>query len=74
MINIMDIFRERLVDMYNENKIKKDINITDYIMEYRGLLLDINAFVTNPNTHKKIILQICPELRFDEKLMLEINN
>jgi hypothetical protein len=74
MINIMDIFRERLVDMYNENKIKKDINVTDYIMEYRGLLLDINAFVTNPNTHKKIILQLCPELRFDEKLMLDMND
>jgi hypothetical protein len=74
MINIMDIFRERLVEMYNDNKLKKDINVTDYIMEYRGLLLDINAFVTNPNTHKKIILQLCPELRFDEKIMLEINN
>jgi glutaredoxin len=69
MINIMDIFRERLVDMYNENKIKKNINVTDYIMEYRGLLLDVNAFLTNPNTHKRIILELCPELRFDEKYL-----
>ncbi len=69
MINIMDIFRSRLVDMYNENKIKKNISVTDYIMEYQGLLLDINAFLTNPNTHKKIILQLCPELRMDDNLL-----
>ena len=67
MLNIMDIFRARLVDMYNENKIKKNINVTDFIMEYQGLLFDVNAFLTNPNTHKRIILQLCPELRFDEK-------
>ena len=69
MLNIMDIFRGRLVEMYNENKIKKDIRITDYIMEYQGLLFDINAFLTNPNTHKKIILQLCPELRFDDNYL-----
>ncbi len=71
MLNIMDIYRERLVDMYNENKIKKNISVTDYIMEYQGLLFDINAFLTNPNTHKKIILQLCPELRFDDNLLIE---
>ena len=69
MLNIMDIYRERLVEMYNENKIKKNISVTDYIMEYQGLLFDINSFLTNPNTHKRIILQLCPELRFDEKYL-----
>ncbi len=69
MLNIMDLFRVRLVDMYNENKIKKDINVTDFIMEYQGLLFDVNAFLTNPNTHKRIILQLCPELRFDDKFL-----
>ena len=69
MLNIMDIYRERLVDMYNENKKKKDIKVTDYIMEHQGLLLDVNAFLTSPNTHKRIILQLCPELRFDEKYL-----
>ena len=73
MLNIMDIFRERLVVMYNENKIKKNINVTDFIMEKQGLLLDINAFLTNPNTHKKIILNMCPELRMDDMLLLEMN-
>ena len=69
MLNIMDIFRVRLVDMYNDNKIKKDISVTDFIMEKQGILFDVNAFLTNPNTHKRIILQLCPELRFDEKYL-----
>jgi hypothetical protein len=69
MINIMDIYRGRLVDMYNENKIKKNTSVSDYIMEYQGLLFDINSFLTNPNTHKKIIINMCPELRFDENLL-----
>ena len=69
MLNIMDIYRERLVDMYNENKIKKNISVTDYIMEYQGLLFEINAFLTNPNTHKRIILQLCPELRFEDNML-----
>jgi hypothetical protein len=55
--------------MYNENKIKKDINVTDYIMEKQGLLLDVNAFLTNPNTHKKIVLNMCSELRMDDLLL-----
>ena len=53
MLNVMDIFRLRLLEMYNENKIKKDINVTDYIMEKQGLLLNVNAFLTSPITHKK---------------------
>ncbi len=69
MINIMDIYRSRLVDMYNENKIKKNINVTDYIMECQGLLFDVNAFLTNPNTHKRIILNMCPDLRIDDKFL-----
>jgi hypothetical protein len=69
MINIMDIYRSRLVDMYNENKIKKNINVTDYIMEHQGLLFDVNAFLTNPNTHKRIIVNMCPELRIDDKFL-----
>jgi hypothetical protein len=72
MLNVMDIYRLRLLDMYNENKIKKDINVTDYIMEKQGLLLNVNAFLTNPITHKKIILNMCSELRMDDKLLLQM--
>jgi hypothetical protein len=73
MLNVMDIYRLKLVDMYNENKIKKNINVTDYIMEKQGMLLDVNAFLTNPNNHKKIILNMCSELRIDDKLLLGID-
>jgi hypothetical protein len=69
MLNIMDIYRMKLLDMYNENKIKKDINITDFIMEKQGILLDVNAFLTNPHTHKRIILNMCPDLRIDDKFL-----
>ena len=58
-----------VVELINENKIKKNINVTDYIMEYQGLLFEVNAFLTNPNTHKRIILQLCPELRFEENML-----
>jgi hypothetical protein len=69
MLNVMDIYRLKLVDMYNENKIKKNINVTDYIMEKQGMLLEVNSFLTNPNTHKKIILNMCSELRIEEKYL-----
>ncbi len=69
MLNIMDIYRMKLLDMYNENKTNKNINVTDYIMEKQGLLLDVNAFLTNPNTHKRIILNMCPELRMENKML-----
>ena len=73
MINVMDIYRLRLVDMYNENKLKKDINVTDYIMEKQGLLLNVNAFLTSPITHKKIVLNMCSELRMDDNLLIEMS-
>ena len=69
MLNIMDIYRMKLLDMYNENKIKKDINVTDFIMEKQGLLLDVNAFLTSPITHKRIILNMCPELRMEDRMI-----
>jgi hypothetical protein len=69
MLNVMDIYRLKLVDMYNENKTKKNINVTDYIMEKQGMLLEVNSFLTNPNTHKKIILNMCSELRMNDILL-----
>jgi hypothetical protein len=69
MLKVMDIYRQKIVDMYNENKIKKDSCVTDYIMEYQGLLFEVNSYLTNSNTHKKIIIHMCPELRLDNKLL-----
>ena len=69
MINVMNIYRQKLVNMYNENKIKKNPSVTDYIMKYQGLLFDVNAFLTDANVHKKIIIYMCPELRIDDKVL-----
>ena len=71
MLKIMDVYKDRLIDMYNENKKKRDVKVSDYIMEYQGLLFDVNSFLSSPTTHKKIIIQLCPELRFDENLLIE---
>jgi hypothetical protein len=73
MLNIMDIYRERLIEIYNENKIKKNINVTDFLMEKQGLLLNVNSFLTSPITHKKIIINMCPELKMDDTLLLDMN-
>jgi hypothetical protein len=74
MIKVMDIFRKKLMSMCTENKKKKDAYVTDYIMKYQGLLLEVNAFLTNSNTHKKVILYMCPELRLEQDMMESITN
>ena len=71
MLKIMDVYKDRLIEMYNENKKKRDVKVSDYIMEYQGLLFDVNSFLSSPTTHKKLIIQLCPELRFDENMLLE---
>jgi hypothetical protein len=38
-------------------------------MKYQGLLFDVNAFLTDSNVHKKIIIYMCPELRMDDKIL-----
>jgi hypothetical protein len=72
MINVMDVFRERLADMCEENKKERNSSVTEYVLKHRGLLLDVNAYLTNSNAHKKIILYMCPELRIDDKVLLAI--
>ena len=74
MIKVMDIFRKKLILMCTENKTKKDIYVTDYIMKYQGLLLEVNSFLTNSNTHKKVILYMCPELRLEQDMIDSITN
>jgi hypothetical protein len=74
MLKVMDIFRQNLMKMCTENKIKRDIYVTDYIMKYQCLLLEVNAFLTNSNTHKKVILFLCPELRLDQDMIESITN
>ncbi len=74
MIKVMEVFRQRLSNMHTENKILRDVNVTDYIMKYQSVLFEVNAYLTNSNTHKKIILHMCPELRMDQQLLDSLDN
>ncbi len=74
MMKVMDVFRQRLSNMHAENKTKRDISVTDYIMKYQAVLFEVNAYLTNSNTHKKIILHMCPELRMDQHLLETLDN
>jgi hypothetical protein len=74
MCNVMNVYRQQLVKMYNDNKVKRDVSVTDYIMKYQGLLFDVNAFLTDSNVHKKIIIYMCPELRTDDIVLNAITN
>jgi len=69
MSNVMNIYRQKLIMMYENNKKQKNASVIDYIMKYQSLLIDVNAFLTNSNVHKKIIIYMCPELRIDDKML-----
>jgi hypothetical protein len=72
MINVLDKFRLNLVEIRKENMKKPTIDKSDFLMKYQSLLLEVNAYLTNTNIHKKIILHMCPELRMDQKLLESI--
>ena len=69
MVKVLDVFRQRLSNMHKENKINKDISVTDYLMKNQSILFEVTAYLTNSNTHKKIMIQMCPELRMEQKLL-----
>jgi hypothetical protein len=69
MLNAMDLFRLKLIDIRKENIKNITQERSDYLMKYQGLLLEVNAYLTNSNTHKKVILFMCPELRLEQKLL-----
>ena len=67
MLNVLDIYRQKLDIMLKQKKrTQEDM---DYIMEYQTLFIEVRAFLTNINTHKKVILFMCPELRLDQKML-----
>ena len=74
MINVLDKFRLKLVQVREENMKKSTREQSDFIMKYQSILLEVIAYLTNSNTHKKIILHMCPELRMDQKLLESIEN
>jgi hypothetical protein len=67
MLNVLDIYRQKLDNILKQKKrTQEDI---DYIMEYQTLFIEVRSFLTNVNTHKKVILFMCPELRLDQKML-----
>ena len=69
MMNVLDLFRKKLLKIRDENVLNPSIEKSDYIMKYSTLLLEVNSYLTNPKTSKQVILFLCPELRFDVKLL-----
>jgi hypothetical protein len=69
MRNVLDKFRIKLVKIRAENIKKPTIDKSDYLMKYQSLLLELNAYLSDSNTHKKIILYMCPELRIEQKIL-----
>jgi hypothetical protein len=67
MLNVLDIYGQRLERMIKEKN--KTIARMDYIMLNQNLFLEVRAFLTNSNTHKKVIIAMCPELRLDNKML-----
>jgi hypothetical protein len=67
MLNVLNMFGDHLYKKIKEkNKTSDDV---EYIMKYQSLLFEIKAYLTNINTHKKVILFMCPELRVNNKLL-----
>jgi hypothetical protein len=70
ILNVLDIYRQKLDNILKQkNRTQQDM---DYIMEYQTLFIEVRSFLTNINTHKKVILFMCPELRLDQKMLDEI--
>ena len=69
MIDVLEVFRLQLVKLRNENIKNSTKERNDYLMENQTLLLEVVSFLTNSNTHTKIITQLSPNLRCDEQLL-----
>jgi hypothetical protein len=67
LLNVLDIFRQRLEIMIKKkNKTSEE---RDYVMKYQDIFIDVRSYLMNTNTHKKVILYLCPELRLDNNLL-----
>ncbi len=67
MLNVLNMFGDHIYKKIKEkNKTSDDV---EYIMKYQSLLFEVKAYLTNINTHKKVILFMCPELRVNNKLL-----
>ena len=72
MINILNIFRVQLCKLSENNKTKRDTKIMDYFMlNQKRMYHTVLSFITNPTTHTRIMMLLCPELRFDDIVLLK---
>jgi hypothetical protein len=69
MIDVLDVFRLYLVNIRKENIVRGNVSRSDYLMKNQALLLEVVSFLTNSNTHTRIIMQLSPNLRCDEQLL-----
>ena len=69
IVKVLEVFRQRLSNMHENNKVKRDVLVTDYLMKYQSVLFEVTAYLTNSNTHKRIMIHMCPELRIEQKLL-----
>ena len=72
LLEVLNIFGQHLEKMI-KYKLKTPEHM-EYIMKYQTLFLEVRAYLTNINTHKRVILFMCPELRLDQHMLDEITN
>ena len=72
MLNVLDVFRQRLEDMIKKKN--KTSDERDYVMMYQDIFIEVRSYLMNTNTHKKVMLFMCPELRMDEQILESITN
>jgi hypothetical protein len=69
MIEILEIFRLRLVKVRDENIRRSTSQRSDYLMINQMILFEVVSFLTNSNTHTKIVILLSPNLRCDDRLL-----
>ena len=67
MLNVLDIYRQKLDNILKQKKRTQEV--IDYVMEYQTLFIEVRSFLINIDTHKKVILFMCPELSLDQKML-----
>ena len=72
LLNVLDIYRQKLEDMIKKkNKTQEE---RDYVMYNQDLFLEVRSYLMNTNTHKRVMLYMCPELRIDDKVLNAITD
>jgi hypothetical protein len=67
MLNVLDVYRQRLDEIIKKkNKTREEI---EYVMSNQDIFIEVRSFLMNTNTHKRVILYMCPELRMDDKIL-----